>query len=90
MPRRRSSISHCGSHGRANQPAQLRPVPDIAHKYPELADRVTYLDTFGIDSPYDYDPVWAKAIELKMAIGSHAGAQGFTDRNSISTYIYNL
>ncbi len=46
-------------------------------------------ETFGIDSKYDYDPVWAKCVELKVAPASHAGGQGFGSRRSISSYIYN-
>ena len=35
----------------------------LAVRVPEWETR-GWVDTFGIDSPYDYDPVWAKAIEL--------------------------
>ena len=41
-----------------------------------------WIDTFGIDSPYDYDPVWAKAIELKMTLAAHTAGMGATDRAS--------
>jgi predicted TIM-barrel fold metal-dependent hydrolase len=37
-----------------------RPIP----AYP--ADHAYWLDTFCLDSPYDYDPVWAKCVELKV------------------------
>ena len=40
-----------------------RPVPAIHEKYPELFPRVHWWDTFGLDSLYDYDPVWAKCQE---------------------------
>ena len=66
-----------------------RPVPDVADKYPELAHRVTWLDSYGIDSAYDYDPFWAKCEELGFAVASHSGGMGFDDRRSISTYMYN-
>ena len=66
-----------------------RPVPDIAEKYPELARRVTWLDSYGIDSEHDYDPFWAKCVELGFAVATHSGGMGFDDRRSISNYMYN-
>src|SRR6185436_387362 len=45
----------------------LRPVPRFAREHPELAQWVWYQDCFGIDSPHDYDPFWAKCVELGVA-----------------------
>ena len=59
-----------------------RPVPGLD---PE-ADR---LDTFGIDSDHDYDPVWAKCVELKVAPTSHSISQGLGFRRSPSNSMYN-
>jgi predicted TIM-barrel fold metal-dependent hydrolase len=42
-----------------------------------------WVDTFGIDSIYDYDPVWAKAIELKLPLTAPATAR--RSRTSSST-----
>jgi hypothetical protein len=47
------------------------------------------VDTFGIDSAYDYDPVWAKAIELKMPLSAHTAGIGASDRASISNFVFN-
>ena len=66
-----------------------RPVPDIAEQYPDLASRVTYLDHFGIDSAHDYDPFWAKCIELGFAVAEHSSGMGLDERASISNYMYN-
>ena len=41
--------------------------------HPELGRYALYQDCFGIDSPYDYDPVWAKCIELGVAPTFHSG-----------------
>ena len=38
----------------------LRPVPSVARDHPAHAALALYQDCFGIDSPFDYDPVWAK------------------------------
>ena len=35
-----------------------------------------WLDKFGIDSAYDYDPVWAAAQELGVSIAFHSGFIG--------------
>jgi predicted TIM-barrel fold metal-dependent hydrolase len=66
-----------------------RPVGDSATDYDGNVHRTNRPETFGIDSEYDYDPVWAKCIELKVAPASHAGGQGFGSRRSISSYVYN-
>ena len=48
-----------------------------------------WLDQFGIDSAYDYDPVWAKAQELGVSIAFHSGFIGMTPYRSISSYVSN-
>ncbi|MBL1177229.1 MAG: amidohydrolase family protein [Pantanalinema sp. GBBB05] len=71
-----------------------RPIKAIADKYPadqfpEIAKYASYIDFFGIDSEYDYDPFWAKAVELGVPITTHYGSQGWTGRSSISNYMNN-
>ena len=66
-----------------------RPIPSVHREHPDL-DRVAHrLDTFGLDSEYDYDPVWAKCLELKVAPTSHSNGIGWGSRESISSYMYN-
>jgi predicted TIM-barrel fold metal-dependent hydrolase len=48
-----------------------------------------WLDTFGLDSAYDYDLVWARAIELGMPLAVHSPGMGFSDRQSPSSFTYN-
>jgi len=71
-----------------------RPVEGIADTYPaaehpDIGQHAQWLDTFGIDSAYDYDPFWAKAVELGVAPTTHTGAMGWTARSSTSNYMYN-
>ncbi len=47
------------------------------------------LDTFGLDSEYDYDPLWAKCIELGVAPLSHSSHLHTRPSRSISNYVYN-
>jgi predicted TIM-barrel fold metal-dependent hydrolase len=72
----------------------LRPVPAVQRACPELFDAPFYSDgfwqdTFGIDSDYDYDPVWARCVELKVAPTFHSGPIGWATRRSISRHQYN-
>jgi predicted TIM-barrel fold metal-dependent hydrolase len=47
------------------------------------------LDTFGIDSEYDYDPVWAKCVALGIAPLFHGQHQHIRASRSVSNYIYD-
>ena len=71
-----------------------RPIKSIAEKYPpdqfpEIAKYASYIDFYGIDSEYDYDPFWAKVVELGVPVTTHYGSQGWTGRSSISNYMNN-
>ena len=47
------------------------------------------LDMFGIDSDHDYDPLWAKCVELGVAPVVHSALQQHRVTRSISNYVYN-
>jgi predicted TIM-barrel fold metal-dependent hydrolase len=47
------------------------------------------LDTFGLDSEYDYDPLWARCIELGVAPLSHSSHLHTRASRSVSNYVYN-
>jgi predicted TIM-barrel fold metal-dependent hydrolase len=47
------------------------------------------LDQLGIDSPHDYDAVWQKCRELKMAPTFHTGGRSYGERNSPSNFTFN-
>jgi predicted TIM-barrel fold metal-dependent hydrolase len=71
-----------------------RPIRALADKYPldkhpELRKYISYQDFYGIDSEYDYDPFWAKVVELGVPVLTHYGSQGWEGRNSISNYMFN-
>src|SRR5215204_5301480 len=66
-----------------------RPIPSVASAPPELSRYAFWLDTFGIDSEYDYDPVWAKCVELKVSPTFHSIGVGWGSRTSISNFMYN-
>jgi predicted TIM-barrel fold metal-dependent hydrolase len=66
-----------------------RPIPAAARRSPELARYATWFDMFGLDSAYDYDPVWAKCIELGIAPTFHTSGRGYAMRVSVSNFTYN-
>jgi predicted TIM-barrel fold metal-dependent hydrolase len=67
----------------------LRPVPTVTRTAPDAARYAYWLDNLCLDSEYDYDPVWAKCVELKVAPTFHSAGMGWGSRTSISTYMYN-
>jgi len=66
-----------------------RPLPALSAGQAEAARFAYWIDTFCLDSEYDYDPVWAKCVELKIAPTFHSLSMGIGFRASISNYMYN-
>ncbi len=60
-----------------------RPVPGISHR------AARWWDTLGVDSPYDYDPVWQRCDELDVSPTFHTSAMGWATHASVSSYLYN-
>ncbi len=66
-----------------------RPVPKVNRELPALSDHASYLDLLALDSEYDYDPFWAKCVELKVAVTTHSSGMGWGSRRSITNYMFN-
>jgi predicted TIM-barrel fold metal-dependent hydrolase len=66
-----------------------RPIPALLEEKPDAARLIEWYDVIGIDSDHDYDPVWAKCRELKIAPSFHNGARSILLRNSPSNFCYN-
>src|ERR1700733_6926804 len=66
-----------------------RPVKAAQTNDPESQRFTVWYDVLGIDSAYDYDPVWAKCVELGIAPTFHSSASGQGLRNSPSNFVYN-
>lgn len=60
-----------------------RPLPGTESRH------AVYVDHLGIDSPHDYDPVWQRCQELKVAPAFHSGGMGWGSRNSPNNYMFN-
>ena len=68
-----------------------RPIPAALEAAPELSgrNRGYWIDPLGLDSAHDYDPVWQRCVDLKVAVTEHTGSQGWVNRASVSNYMYN-
>ena len=66
-----------------------RPIEAVTRHGEELGRYAFWVDTLALDSPYDYDPVWQKCMELRVPVTAHAIGQGIGMRRSISNYMYN-
>jgi predicted TIM-barrel fold metal-dependent hydrolase len=66
-----------------------RPIPEAARQFPQATRYTYWMDTFGLDSESDYDPFWAKCVELKISPTFHSVGYGWGSRASISNYVHN-
>ena len=48
-----------------------------------------WLDVLGLDSMYDYDPVWRTCEELGYAATFHSASENYGLRNSPTNFVYN-
>ena len=66
-----------------------RPIEAVADKGPDVARHAGWMDTLCMESPYDYDPLWAKCVALGVAVTSHAPSVGWGSRVVSYHYIHN-
>jgi predicted TIM-barrel fold metal-dependent hydrolase len=66
-----------------------RPVLSAEADDAESRRFTVWYDVLGIDSPYDYDPVWAKCIELGIPPTFHSGSSSQGLRLSPTNFVYN-
>ncbi len=66
-----------------------RPIEAIQDLAPELARHASWMDTLCMESPHDYDPLWARCVELGVAVTSHAPSVGWGSRVVSYHYIHN-
>lgn len=67
----------------------VRTVEADAAWQPDPSKRRVYVDALGLDSPYDYEPVWNKFEEIGMAVCTHSGSMGWPDRSSPTNFVAN-
>jgi predicted TIM-barrel fold metal-dependent hydrolase len=66
-----------------------RTIPAFADAPFEYRSRLRRMDTFGVDSEYDYDPFWERAVELNAPIAAHLSGAGLLDHVSPSNSIFS-
>ncbi len=73
-------------------PGVARPIPALEREHASAFPYAAYFDNYGLDSFFDYDPLWRKFIELKIAVTSHGGV-GLRylplGRRSPANYMFN-
>ena len=48
-----------------------------------------WVDALGLDSEYDYDPLWRRFVELDVTPTFHSTGMGWGSRTSPSSYVAN-
>jgi predicted TIM-barrel fold metal-dependent hydrolase len=66
-----------------------RPITSAAEEVNDRQKAAWYCDTIALDSPYDYEAVWRRCVELGVAVTQHSGSGRWQDRASISNFTYN-
>jgi hypothetical protein len=66
-----------------------RKVPAAAANDPDTARFAVWYDVLGLDSEYDYDPVWAKCVELGIAPTFHSASLNQGLRLSPTNFCYS-
>lgn len=67
----------------------IRTVPAAEAAPDEIARAAHWYDTLALDSAHDYDPLWAKACDLGIAVTAHNTTFGLGMRRSVSNFMYN-
>lgn len=90
-----TELDHCHSLGL--KVVQLphgipRPIPAVHALSPDLYPSIHWLDTFGVDSEFDYDPVWRRLVDLGFAATFHghsAHGAALKSSRSVTNYVFN-
>lgn len=61
----------------------------VARPLPGAEPGARWMDVLALDSLYDYDPLWARCVDLGVAVTVHAPTMGLELRQSSSRYMYN-
>jgi predicted TIM-barrel fold metal-dependent hydrolase len=66
-----------------------RPAPGYENADADTRRWAFWLDTYGVDSDYDYDPFWQRCIDLGVSVGTHTQGTDIGFRRSPTNWIYN-
>jgi predicted TIM-barrel fold metal-dependent hydrolase len=65
-----------------------RSIPGLPDDAPG-APWAWWLDSYGVDSPYDYDPFWGRCVDLGVSVAGHSTAMGIGTRQSPTNFMFN-
>lgn len=65
-----------------------RPIPAFADAPEPYRSRLQRVDAYGLDSDHDYDPLWAKAVELDVPLSCHTSGFRLAGHYSPSNYSF--
>jgi predicted TIM-barrel fold metal-dependent hydrolase len=66
-----------------------RPIAAVTATDPDTRRLAVGYEVFGVDSQYDYDPVWAKCVEVKIAPTFHSTGSNQGLRNTATNFTFN-
>jgi predicted TIM-barrel fold metal-dependent hydrolase len=66
-----------------------RGVPGFEDADQDTRRWATWIDTYGIDSDFDYDPFWQRCVDLGVSVGTHSQGNDIGFRRSPSNWVYN-
>jgi predicted TIM-barrel fold metal-dependent hydrolase len=66
-----------------------RPIEAVADYGPEVQRYAKWMDTLCMESPYDYDPLWQRCVDLGVAVTSHSSRVGWGSRVVTYQYVHN-
>jgi predicted TIM-barrel fold metal-dependent hydrolase len=66
-----------------------RPIPAHLRHGADPAQVGHYIDSLGLESPYDYDAFWSTCVDLNVAVTAHSGSMGWEGRGSVNNFTYN-
>lgn len=65
-------------------------TPEVEREAPHLGKFTEYVNPIALDALYDYDPLWQKCLDLKIAVASHTAARGGGSRHSSKkSFVFN-
>ncbi|MBK7948506.1 MAG: amidohydrolase family protein [Deltaproteobacteria bacterium] len=66
-----------------------RPIAAVEALGGAVPLQATWVDSFGLDSLYDYDPFWQRCLDLGISPAAHSGANGWDGHRSPTNYMFN-
>ena len=60
-----------------------------ARRFDDASEHAFWIDGLGLDSLYDYDPLWQRLVDLGVVANFHSGSMGWSGRRSTTNFSYN-